>query len=83
MEVRRALLAFFVNVMTDDMFKNKFYMTVLEGIRFLEWVINVDVPAARSIYKVMKKKADTHSKPLVKSMIAIMPDPVLKEIGPK
>lgn len=47
---------------------------------FLEWVINVDVPAASSIYNNMEKKADTCFKALEKYMFGRNSDTVLNEI---
>lgn len=81
MEANRVLLVHFVEVMTSDIFKKKFLLIKLGVKHVLDWVIKVDIPAAMSLYKITKEKADTLSKPLEKSMSARSPDLVLKEIG--
>lgn len=80
-EVSRALLVEFVNVTVCRTFKKKSCVLPLEVSLFQKGVVRVDDLAARSIQKIMKRKADIRSKPFKKSILARSPDPVLKNIG--
>lgn len=66
--------------MTTDAFKETFSVLALEMRHFLESEIRVNIPSAKIIYKILKKKSDTRSKPLQKSMFVRSPDSVLREI---
>lgn len=55
MGVNPTLLVHFVEVMITDRFKKKFFVLALVVRYFLGLVIKVDIPAAKSIYKIMKK----------------------------
>lgn len=61
MAINRAFLVNFVKVMINGAFKKLILLAPEVGC-FLEWVINVDIPAGRRLYEIMKKKADTRSK---------------------
>lgn len=75
------LFVILVEFISSDMFKNKFFVISLEMRCLLECVTNLDVTAVRSIYKIMKKNTNSHTRPLEKSMLARNRDPALKEIG--
>lgn len=75
------LLVHFVEVMTTDKFKKKPFVIALAVRHFLEWLITVHVPAARSIYKILKKKSYIRSKTSEKSMYAGSTGPILEKIG--
>lgn len=78
-----ALFVHFVEVMTGDCFKKKFTVFALEVRHFLERLIKVDALAARTIYMILKKKADTRSRPLEKVMLSRSTCSILKGIGTK
>lgn len=69
-----------VEVSTSDRSKWKLFVQPLEVRYILESLIKVDVSAATSIYKIIKRSAGTRSKPFEESMSAISPEPVLKQI---
>lgn len=62
MEASHVLLADFVEVMTSDMSKKTYSVKILEGRKFLDLMLSTGGSIARSIYMIMKKKADTRSK---------------------
>lgn len=66
MDVIRALVFHFVEDMTNNTFNKKFFVVALEVRLFLEWEIEVEVLAAKSIYQIMNKWAGTHSRSLEK-----------------
>lgn len=65
-KANHALLANLVGAITADAFKKEFFVLALDVSCFLEWLFKVDIPDANSIYKLIKKKADRHSKALDK-----------------
>lgn len=81
MVINRVFLVHSVEVMTSGMFKKKLSVIALEVRHVLESVMKVDVPAGMSIYKTIKKKADTASSPLEKSMSADSAGQMLKAIS--
>lgn len=78
MEVKRAHLTHFVEVMITDTFLKKLSLGALEARHFLECVIKVDIPPVKSFYDIMKRKEDISSKPFEKLKFARSSDAVLK-----
>lgn len=74
------VLVHLLEAMTSDTFENKFSAVAVEMGCFLELVINVDLPAARSIDRIIMKMVDTCSKPLKKSIFSRSPNTVLEEM---
>lgn len=83
MEAKRVHLVYFVEVMTDDTFMNRFSVLALAVRHFLNCVIEKDVTFAKSIKQMMEKNSDSRSKALKKPMFARYRDSVLKEIRAK
>lgn len=79
MEISCAFLVRSIEVMTSASF-TKLSVLALGVRHFLEWVISVDVSAAMCMYKIVKKKANTHSRGLEKLMSARGPDLIRQEI---
>lgn len=63
MEVNLALLGHFVKTNETYTFNKKVCVQALRVRHFLEWMCKADIPATKSIYEIMKKKADTRYKP--------------------
>lgn len=81
MEVYRALLAHFREVMKPDTFKQQFTVLALEMRPFLERTIKTDILVTKRIYEIIMKKAETCSMSVEKSIFAKIPDPVLEEMA--
>lgn len=77
----RVLHVLFVEIMRTEPFRKKFPLLALEMRAFLEPMIRISFPATKITYKIMKRKDDTHTKPLERSMFARSPDATLKKIG--
>lgn len=67
-EESRKLFVHLEEVVRTDLFEKKLSVIAIEVTHFLECVIEVRVPAARSVYEIMKIKADIRFKPLEKSI---------------
>lgn len=81
MEVSGALVVHFLKATMSIRLKNKFSVPALKVKHCPKWVIRVDVPTARKIFKMVKKKSGTRSNPSEKSMFARSHDPALKGIA--
>lgn len=75
-----ALFFHFIKVKTCDSFKNELSILAQEVKYFIEWMMKINVPAARGIYKIMEQSADTGFNLSEKSKFGRSPNPVLKEI---
>lgn len=60
MEVNLALQVHLVEIMTTERFRKKFPMLVPEVKSFLQRMIAIEVSAAKTIYKIMKKGWNLH-----------------------
>lgn len=78
MEPNFALLVHFVGIIITYSFTNKFSVLSLEVCGYLKRVIRVNVLAASSTYELMKKSADTSTKPVEETMFAKSPDAIIK-----
>lgn len=76
--MRRALLFHFVEVLPGNRFKRKFSVLAIVVRNLSELVIKVNVPASRSVYKFMTKKAETRPRASEKDRLAKSPDQILK-----
>lgn len=62
MEGSCVVLVHFVEIMTSKPFRKNFLLPELKVCNFLEWLITLDAPAAKSICELMKK-VDTRTEP--------------------
>lgn len=72
---------YFFEIMSSDPFRKWLSELALDVRSFLERALKVGTSAFLSIYEIMKKKADTGTKPLKKPIFDKGPDPILKYIG--
>lgn len=78
--VSHVILVYFLEIVTTGLFKKRFLLLVQVVSLSLEWLMEY-ILALKSKYKIMKKKAGTHTRSLEKTKFFRSPNPILKEDG--
>lgn len=79
--VNPAIAIHCIEAMTTNTFKKKFSLLVLGARYFIGQVTKLDVSTVNSIYKFMKKIADSLTKASEKNLLSKSLDPNLTDIG--